>query len=81
MAHLLESFGALDKLEGFVSKNGRAFYKYPIEAQKHTRAVVTLRRTSPGKLVDEKYMLGNESLVPFWAGKEIGWQIVKEDTD
>ncbi|KAF8204906.1 hypothetical protein BJ912DRAFT_939687 [Pholiota molesta] len=81
VAHLLESFGALDKLEGFVSKNGRAFYKYPIEVQKHARAVVTLQRTSPGKLVDEKYVLENDSLVPFWAGKEIGWQVVEEDTN
>jgi dihydroorotase len=26
-AHLLESFGALDRLEGFVSSFGRRFYK------------------------------------------------------
>lgn len=75
MAHLLESFGALDRLAGFASENGRAFYKYPIDGQKHARTM-TLRKTAPGTLVDAKYVLGEESLVPFWAGKEIGWEIV-----
>ncbi|KAF8974639.1 dihydroorotase [Flammula alnicola] len=78
VAHLLESFGALDKLEGFVGTNGRAFYKYPVDAQKHGRAVIKLRKTPTGNVVDADYVLGNESLVPFWAGKEIGWEIVEE---
>ncbi|KAF4619910.1 hypothetical protein D9613_005534 [Agrocybe pediades] len=76
VAHLLESFGALDKLEGFVSKNGRAFYKKPLDSQ-HQGRIVTLRKTQVGKLVDEKYVLGSESLVPFWAGKEINWEIAE----
>jgi len=74
VAHLLESFGALDKLEGFVSRHGRAFYKKPLNNQNTGRAV-TLRKTESRKLVDEKYVLGSESLVPFWAGKEIKWEI------
>lgn len=75
VAHLLESFDALDKLEGFVSTNGRTFYKRPFESQKQGRASVTLRKVT-GKLVDGQYNLKTDTLVPFWAGKEIGWEIV-----
>ncbi|KJA24546.1 hypothetical protein HYPSUDRAFT_38588 [Hypholoma sublateritium FD-334 SS-4] len=80
VAHLLESFGALDKLEGFTSVNGRSFYKYPVEGQRYSRTVF-LRKTKPGTLVDAKYALGAESLVPFWAGKEIGWEIFDGTAD
>ncbi|KAJ3511549.1 hypothetical protein NLJ89_g4033 [Agrocybe chaxingu] len=75
VAHLLESFGALDKLESFVSTNGRTFYKRPVEDEKGSRTV-TIQRTSTRTLVDAEYALGNDRLVPFWAGKEIGWEIV-----
>lgn len=80
VAHLLESFGALDKLENFTSVNGRSFYKFPVEDQKYSRTVF-LRKTTPGTLVDTKYVLGTESLVPFWAGKEIGWEIYDNTAD
>lgn len=76
VAHLLESFGALDRLKGFVSEHGRTFYRQPVEQQLNGR-VMTLRKTPTKRLVDEKYVLENESLVPFWAGKEIGWEIVE----
>ncbi|KAH9973028.1 Dihydroorotase [Lactifluus volemus] len=35
-AHLLESFGALDKLGSFVSKNGRAFYKKEVSVTEYS---------------------------------------------
>ena len=74
VAHLLESFGALDKLEGFVSTHGRAFYRRPV-GEGHKAAV--LRRTS-GKLVGaEGYGSGETHVVPFWAGKELGWELVE----
>jgi len=73
VAHLLESFEALDKLEGFVSDFGRSFYNQPIKSEVKS---VVLRR-SPGKVVDEQYMLGNDALVPFWAGKAIEWEIAQ----
>lgn len=75
VAHLLESFGALDKLGGFVSTNGRAFYGRPVtEGDKQ----IVLRRAS-GKVVGiEGYGTGPTHVVPFWAGKEIGWEIVDE---
>ena len=73
VAHLLESFEALDKLEGFVSDFGRSFYNQQIKGEAKS---VVLRR-SPGKVVDEQYMLGNDVLVPFWAGKAIRWEIAQ----
>ena len=73
VAHLLESFEALDKLEGFVSDFGRSSYNQPIKSEAKS---VVLRR-SPGKVVNEQYMLENDALVPFWAGKAIGWEIAQ----
>ena len=64
-------FGALDKLEAFVSTNGRAFYRKPArEADK-----VVLRRAK--KRVDDIWSQGEDSVVPFWAGKELLWEIVE----
>ena len=74
MAHILESFGALDQLEGFVSSNGRAFYQRPFSSQKVGRDSVTLKKIA-SKKVDEEYSLGEQKLVPFWAGKEIAWEL------
>ncbi|THH33605.1 hypothetical protein EUX98_g599 [Antrodiella citrinella] len=74
VAHLLESFGSLDKLEGFVSGNGRAFYQRPAKAA----AQKTVLRRVGGKKVDAKWAKGDEEVVPFWAEKEIGWEIVPE---
>jgi len=73
VAHLLESFGALDKLEGFVSEFGRSFYKEPIKSEAKS---VVLRRSS-AKVVDEQYTIGNDTLIPFWAGKALGWEIAQ----
>lgn len=72
VATLLESFGALDKLEGYVSEHGREFYGIPAEKGQN----VKLRRTSggqkvPGLLRGE----GGIEVVPFWAGKDLGWEI------
>lgn len=77
MAQLLDSFNALENIGLFVSAHGRSFYKIPIENQKVGTKVVNLRRAPAGSVVDEKYVSGIESLVPFWAGKEIGWEIAE----
>jgi dihydroorotase len=71
-AHLLESFGALDKLEDFVSKNGRAFYKKEISTDDGTDIVQLRRRKAP---VTERYLLKEEEVVPFWSGKDLEWEI------
>jgi dihydroorotase len=71
IAHLLDSFGALDKLEAFVSKNGRAFYKKEINANS---AAVRLRR---GKTpVTERYSLMGQEVVPFWSNRDLAWEII-----
>lgn len=71
VAHLLESFGALDRIEGFVSTNGRAFYRVPVTSGEDG---VTIRRVS-SKLIAEKIGEGEQCVVPFWAGKPIRWEI------
>jgi len=73
VATLLESFGALNELEGFVSGNGRKFYGVPAKEGEE----VQLRR-STGKRVPSvlRGEVGVE-VVPFWAGKELGWEIVE----
>lgn len=73
VATLLESFGALDKLQGFVSDNGRKFYGVPAKEGE----VVTLRRTPKGGDKVPGLIRGEGAeVVPFWAGNELGWEIV-----
>lgn len=74
-AHILESFGALDRLEGFVGTFGRDFYKIPAIGSK-----VVLKRGVNGatfSIPEGGYTLKDESVVPFWAGKQINWTISK----
>lgn len=74
VAYILEKAGALDKLVGFASTNGRAFYGLPVE--ENDRAV-TLQRVK-GKAVPAFYKGSQEGvdIVPFMAGEELGWEIV-----
>jgi dihydroorotase len=73
VAHLLESFGALDKLQGFASTLGRRFYNRELKAEQTQNIVL---RKIGGQVIEEKYETGESSAVPFWAGKEISWKIV-----
>lgn len=68
-AHLLESFDALDKLEGFVSTFGREFYRREAAATR----VVTLKRVP--QTVQAAFVAGDDKVVPFWSGKGLGWTI------
>jgi len=72
-AHLLESFGALDKLEGFVSRNGRAFYKREVVSADGGNNIVRLRRRKA--VVTRKYSLREQEVVPFWTGRDLDWEI------
>jgi dihydroorotase len=72
-AHLLESFGALDKLEGFVSRNGRAFYKKEISSTDNGKSIVRVRKRQAA--VMGKYSLREQEVVAFWAGKDLDWEI------
>lgn len=76
-----ESLGTpipLERLEGFASMFGRKFYGEPV--REGEEKPVTLRRTK--SRVPEGYSFTGEDgqqeyVRPFYAGKEIGWQIVK----
>jgi dihydroorotase len=74
VAYILEKAGALDKLEGFASANGRAFYGLPVA---NNDRPVTLRRVK-GKAVPAFFKGTQEGadVVPFMAGEELGWEIV-----
>lgn len=72
VATLLEGFGAIDKLAGFVSDHGRAFYKVPAKEG----SSVTLRRPAVPNQVPVRLGEGALEVVPFWAGKELAWEIV-----
>jgi len=75
VAHLLESFGALDWLSGFVSEFGRRFYGFgPGDDDKNEySAPVKLVRT--GSTIDQELSLGDQSVVPFWGGRTLNWSI------
>ncbi|KAG6903350.1 hypothetical protein C0995_013103 [Termitomyces sp. Mi166 len=79
VADLLESFDALDRLEDFVSNFGRAFYQRTVSPERQSK--VTLRRPSSGGfiVVDNKYELAEESVVPFWAGKQLQWEVLRNE--
>jgi len=76
-AHLLESFGALDKLEGFVSKNGRTFYKKEINSTDDGKSIVRVRKRKSA--VTGKYSLREQEVITFWGGKDLDWEIDNED--
>ncbi|KAL4401010.1 dihydroorotase [Malassezia pachydermatis] len=82
-ATLLESFGALDKLAGYVSENGRRFYK---ESATPGRTVKLRRSTEADAHVPAAYVHpasqskadGDASklqVMPFMAGQRLGWVI------
>lgn len=82
VAHVLESFGALDQLEAYVSTNGRRFYGEPAKEGDRLR----LRRVNvdapTAKTVPGYYKLeGSDGcvvdVVPFMAGQKLGWEIAQ----
>jgi dihydroorotase len=68
-AEVFERAGALDRLEGFASLHGPAFYGLPVN-----RGKVTLRR-EPWR-VPHDYPLGQGRVIPLRAGEEIAWRLV-----
>jgi dihydroorotase len=74
VAHLLDSFGALERLQDFVSNFGRAFYQRPVQM----RALDTVQLRRVASVVPEACVMGQESVVPFCAGKTLSWAIVEQ---
>lgn len=70
---MLESFGALDKLQNFVSGYGRAFYRRSPGA--NARRIV-LEKVKQYR-VEDAWSFDDETVRPFWAGKELCWQIAE----
>lgn len=73
LAHLLESFGALHNLEGFASTFGRRFYGLEVSQDYQ---VVQLRKRQ-GLKVQDAWQFKDQSVVPFMAGREINWEIIR----
>ncbi|KAI5481424.1 dihydroorotase [Pseudohyphozyma bogoriensis] len=74
-AHIFEKSGIpLENLENFVSNYGRKFYGYPADAKDE----IVLQRCK--KVAEKAYGFVDdkgekEYVIPFEAGKEIGWEI------
>lgn len=68
-AEAFEQAGALDKLEGFASLHGPAFYQLPVNQDK-----ITLQKTSWE--VPASLPFGEEQVVPIRANEAIQWQVV-----
>jgi dihydroorotase len=69
-AEAFEQAGALDKLEGFASFHGPAFYRLP-----RNTGSITLRKeawTVPGEL-----RFGAATVVPLRAGESVGWRLAE----
>jgi len=67
-ATAFEGVGALDKLERFASQYGAEFYGLPLS----TETITLVKRPWP---VPDIISFGQNSLVPFYAGKSIAWKI------
>jgi dihydroorotase len=67
-AEAFDDAGALDRLEGFASLNGAAFYRLPPNADR-----ITLRRKK--QRVPPSYPFGDNVVVPLRAGETVGWRV------
>lgn len=73
-AEAFESVGALDRLEGFASHYGPAFYRLPVATQ-----TITLRRTPWS--IPAGYPFGEDEVVPLRAEGTVAWQVVSSTTE
>ncbi len=70
LATLFESEGALEKLEGFVSRHGPAFYRLPI----NTETLTLVKREAPIK-VPEKLKTPDGPVTIFDCGQPLYWAV------
>jgi dihydroorotase len=68
-AAVFDAEGALDRLEGFASLHGPAFYKLPVNS-----SAITLERG--GEMVPASLPLGDTEIVPFHAGETLDWRLI-----
>ena len=67
-AEAFEDAGALDRLEGFASRHGAAFYGLP----PHDDTVTLVRESWT---VPAEYAFGRETIVPLRAGETLRWRV------
>jgi dihydroorotase len=67
-AEAFEDAGALDRLEGFASFNGPAFYGLP----RNSGSITLVRETSR---VPDSLPFGDETIVPLRAGDALRWRV------
>ncbi|GMN14645.1 dihydroorotase [Altererythrobacter sp. MTPC7] len=67
-AEVFDQEGAMDRLEGFASEFGPAFYGLPLN-----EGTITLKRES--HVVPETLEAGGGPIVPFHAGQELSWRL------
>ncbi|TPX44270.1 dihydroorotase [Synchytrium endobioticum] len=77
-ASILESFGALHRLQSFACENGRRFYGLPPRPK--NAATITLKRGLASLTVQNELPFVDDdgqarAIVPFLAGKELNWSI------
>jgi len=70
-AQVFDDLDALDKLEGFASHYGPDFY-----GLKRNQDTITLTRES-WTMPEQISLTNGDSIVPFYAGQELAWQLVK----
>ena len=68
-AQVFEELEALDKLEAFASHHGPDFYGLP-----RSDDTVTLER-SPWTVPEALDFLEGDTIVPYWAGRELAWRV------
>lgn len=70
LAEVFERAGALDKLEGFASRHGAAFYGLPLNAD-----TVTLLRGDAPAAIPAKIAVGGETVTVFDPGFPLHWRV------
>ena len=71
LAHAFEEEGALDKLEGFASRNGPAFYRLPVNA-----GTITLEKRAEPCTWPEKIQAEPGPVTVFNPGFPVHWHVV-----
>jgi len=79
LAQIFDERGSLNTLEMFASENGANFYGLPLNEGKirmTKKTSVVPAALIPPDVSPTGYEMSN-SLVPFWAGKEIQWEVTE----
>ena len=71
LAHVFEAAGALDRLEGFVARNGPAFYGLPVNA-----ATITLEKTDTPVPYPARIETGAGPVTVFDPGFPLYWRVL-----